>query len=75
MAIVATEQLWGTFETLRDHLFDQFETPPFDPETGVPPEVFIDKMAANHVHVAPGDCVEELLHFCAMSEIEPVVLN
>ncbi|MCJ7737009.1 MAG: pyruvate formate lyase family protein, partial [Anaerolineae bacterium] len=38
MTIVATEQLWGTFETLRDHLFEQFETPPFDPETGVPPE-------------------------------------
>ena len=38
MTIVATEQLWDTFETLRDHLFDQFETPRFDPETGVPPE-------------------------------------
>jgi L-fucose isomerase len=44
-------------------------------ETGVAPEVFIDKMAANHMHVAAGDYVEELLHFCAMSEIEPVVLN
>jgi hypothetical protein len=44
-------------------------------ETSVPPEVFIDKMAANPMHVAAGDYVRELLHFCALSEIEPVLLN
>ena len=51
MTIVAAEQLWDTFETLRDHLFNQFETPPFDPETGVPPEALeleIEDYLASH---------------------------
>ena len=30
--------LWGTFEDVRDHLFDQFQDVPFDQETGLPPE-------------------------------------
>ncbi len=33
----AEPQLWGTFERLRAHLFDQFQGVPFDPETGLPP--------------------------------------
>ena len=51
MTIMATEQLWDTFETLRDHLFDQFETPPFDPESGVPPDALaleIEDYLASH---------------------------
>ncbi|MFC1719010.1 pyruvate formate lyase family protein [Candidatus Poribacteria bacterium] len=30
-----TEQVWGTFEGLRDHLFEQFRGVPFVPETGL----------------------------------------
>ena len=44
-------------------------------ELGIPPEEFIDKLPANHMHVAAGDYREELLHFCALSGIEPVLLN
>ena len=29
------QHVWGTFDTLRDHLFDQFQDVPFDPETGL----------------------------------------
>ena len=37
MATVAniTEQVWGTFEGLRDHLFEQFRDVPFVPDTGL----------------------------------------
>ena len=37
MATVANiaEQVWGTFEGLRDHLFDQFRDVPFVPDTGL----------------------------------------
>jgi len=34
-AIADTAQAWGTFEGLRDHLFDQFEKAPFEPGTGL----------------------------------------
>ena len=34
-AVGRAGQVWGTFEGLRDHLFDQFEKTPFDPETGL----------------------------------------
>ena len=33
--IVQTQQLWGTFPRVRDHLFGQFQNVPFDPETGL----------------------------------------
>ena len=36
--ITNAQQVWGTFESIRDHLFDQFRNVPFDPETGLPPE-------------------------------------
>jgi pyruvate formate-lyase/glycerol dehydratase family glycyl radical enzyme len=29
---------WNTFDSVREHLFHQFENPPFDPATGLPPE-------------------------------------
>ena len=32
---VETAQLWGTFESVRDHLFDQFRDPPYEPDTGL----------------------------------------
>jgi len=35
-AVDRAGEVWGTFEGLRDHLFDQFEKTPFDPETGLP---------------------------------------
>ena len=34
-SISEAEQIWGTFESLREHLFDQFQNIPFDPETGL----------------------------------------
>lgn len=34
-AVVETAQLWGTFEAVRDHLFDQFQDPPYEPDTGL----------------------------------------
>jgi len=34
--IAEAQQLWGTFESAREHLFDQFQNVPFDPETGMP---------------------------------------
>ena len=30
-----TQQVWGTFESTRDHLFRQFHDTPFDPKTGL----------------------------------------
>jgi pyruvate formate-lyase/glycerol dehydratase family glycyl radical enzyme len=27
---------WGTFQQVRDHLYDQFQDPPFDPASGLP---------------------------------------
>ena len=50
-AIAKTAQVWGTFEGLRDHLFDQFEKAPFDPETGLSPgelEREVDEYLAAH---------------------------
>jgi len=32
---IKTQQVWGTFEGLRKHLFNQFQNVPFDPETGL----------------------------------------
>jgi len=32
---VATHQLWDTFASVRDRLFDQFQAPPYRPETGL----------------------------------------
>ena len=32
------QQLWGTFDSVRDHLYDQFRHIPFDPDTGLPPD-------------------------------------
>ena len=29
------QHVWGSFDALRDHLFDQFQDVPFDPETGL----------------------------------------
>ncbi|MDP6779194.1 MAG: pyruvate formate lyase family protein [Candidatus Latescibacteria bacterium] len=36
--VVATPQLWGTFERVRDHLMDQFRDVPYVPGTGLAPE-------------------------------------
>ena len=36
--IAETQQLWGTFDQNRDHLFNQFQEIPFDPETGLSPQ-------------------------------------
>ncbi len=36
--ITNAQQVWGTFEGIRDHLFNQFRNVPFDPETGLSPE-------------------------------------
>ena len=44
-------------------------------EVDIPPETFVERLGANHMHAAAGDYVQELLHFCAMSGIEPVFLN
>ena len=33
--VAQAEQTWGTFESVRDHLFDQFQNIQFDPETGL----------------------------------------
>lgn len=32
---IETQQVWGTFENLREHLFNQFRNVPFEPETGL----------------------------------------
>ena len=32
---IKTQQVLGTFENLREHLFNQFQNVPFDPETGL----------------------------------------
>lgn len=32
---IKTPQVWGTFESVREHLFDQFQNIPFNPETGL----------------------------------------
>ena len=34
-SISEAEQVWGTFESVREHLFDQFQNVPFGPETGL----------------------------------------
>ena len=34
-SISEAEQVWGTFDSLREHLFDQFQDISFDPETGL----------------------------------------
>jgi len=34
-SIIETPQIWGTFESLREHLFNQFQNVPFIPETGL----------------------------------------
>ena len=31
-------RLWDTFDDVRDHLYDQFQDTPFDPDTGLSPE-------------------------------------
>jgi formate C-acetyltransferase len=31
-------RLWDTFDDVRDHLFDQFQDTPFDPDSGLSPE-------------------------------------
>ena len=33
--VIKTQPVWGTFESLREHLFNQFQNVPFDPETGL----------------------------------------
>ena len=33
--VAEAQQVWGTFENLRDRLFDQFQNVPFVPETGL----------------------------------------
>ena len=35
---VIDQQLWGTFDSVRDHLYDQFRQVPFDPDSGLPPD-------------------------------------
>ena len=35
---------WGTFEAVRDHLFDQWLDIPFLPETGLPVDVLHDEV-------------------------------
>lgn len=37
-AYIEAEQLWGTFEIYRDHLFNQFKEIPFDSKTGLSPK-------------------------------------
>jgi formate C-acetyltransferase len=39
LEIVETEQVWGTFEQVRERLVDQFQEVPFVPETGLPLEL------------------------------------
>ncbi len=34
-SIAETPSMWGTFDGLRDHLFNQFQETPFDAETGL----------------------------------------
>ena len=36
--IETAPSVWNSFEAVRDHLFHQFENPPFDPSTGLSPE-------------------------------------
>ncbi len=38
--------LWNTFETVRDHLYHQFEEPPFDATTGLEPERLAQEVQA-----------------------------
>ncbi|MFQ6040147.1 MAG: pyruvate formate lyase family protein [Candidatus Poribacteria bacterium] len=33
--IIAAQRVWGTFESLREHLFNQFQNIPFNPQTGL----------------------------------------
>lgn len=33
--VTEAQQLWGTFERVREHLYDQFQNVPFDPKTGM----------------------------------------
>lgn len=35
--------LWGTFDTVRKHLEQQYETPDYNPDTGLPPEELVDR--------------------------------
>jgi len=36
--VAEAQQVWGTFESVRDHLYNQFQNVPFDPTTGLSPE-------------------------------------
>jgi len=36
LGIDVDQQIWGTFSTLKEHLYDQFQNISFDPETGLP---------------------------------------
>ncbi len=44
--VVEAQQVWGTFESVRDHLYDQFQNVPFDPTTGLSPEELKQEVAA-----------------------------
>jgi pyruvate formate-lyase/glycerol dehydratase family glycyl radical enzyme len=47
MTPAQTAPLWGTFGSLRDLLFNQFEAPPFDPATGVTPDELATEIRAH----------------------------
>lgn len=43
---VERDGLWGTFESVREHLFAVFPSPPFDPRTGLSLEALREEVAA-----------------------------
>ncbi|MFC1716715.1 pyruvate formate lyase family protein, partial [Candidatus Poribacteria bacterium] len=45
-SVSEAEQVWGTFESVREHLFDQFQNVPFEPETGLSVEDLKQKVEA-----------------------------
>ena len=38
IGVAESQQVWETFEDVRDHLYNQYQDIPFDPETGLSPE-------------------------------------
>ena len=43
---IEAQQVWGTFEHVREHLFDQFQNVPFDPDTGLSLEALHQEVEA-----------------------------
>jgi len=51
-ATVVDQQLWGTFDRVRDHLYDQFLQVRFEPASGLPPDE-LERQARTYLQCHP----------------------